>query len=189
MADLRTSTTPPGATGRLARLAELAFRRRGRFVLAWIVGLVLIAAGGGALAGEYDAEYSTPGSESDDAATLIESRFEDSSSETIDVVWEAPQGATSPEIKRRVDAFLGEAAKLEGIGGVDRPRVSRDGTIAMQSLQLTERAWDVPVETGEEMISLSGPAATGCGSNSAAGRSAMRRAAAAPRRSPCWRLP
>jgi RND superfamily putative drug exporter len=156
MAHLRASTTPPGATdsGRLARLADLAFRRRGRFVLAWIIGLVLIAAGGSALAGEYDAEYSTPGSESDDAATLIENRFQGSSSETIDVVWEAPRGATRPEIKRRVDDFLGEASKLEGIGGVDRLRVSADGTIAMQSLQLTERAWDVPVDTGEEMISL-----------------------------------
>jgi putative drug exporter of the RND superfamily len=157
MTEHRTSTTPGGATGsrRLARLADLVFRRRGRFVLAWIVGLVLIAAGGAALAGEYDAEYSTPGSESDNAATLIESRFEgSSSSETIDVVWEAPQGAARPEIKRRVDRFLGEASKLEGIGGADRLRVSRDGTVAMQSLQLTERAWDVPVDTGEEMLSL-----------------------------------
>jgi putative drug exporter of the RND superfamily len=160
-----SATTPgPRISDRspLARLADLAFRRRGRFVLAWIVGLVLIAAGGSALAGEYDAEYSTPGSESDDAATLIENRFEDSSSETIDVVWEAPQGATRPAIKRRVDDFLGQASTLEGIGGLDRLRVSPDGTIAMQSLQLTERAWDVPVETGEEMISLA-EAASGDG--------------------------
>jgi putative drug exporter of the RND superfamily len=99
-----SSTTPgPLISNRstLARLADLAFRRRGRFVLAWIVGLVLIVAGGSALAGEYDADYSTPGSESDDAATLIEERFEDSSSETIDVVWEAPAGARKPDIQTR----------------------------------------------------------------------------------------
>jgi putative drug exporter of the RND superfamily len=141
--------------GRLARLADLVFRHRGRVVIAWVVGLALLAAGGGALAGKFDAEYSTPGSESDDAAGLIESRFEgQTSSETIDVIWQAPRGATSPPIRRRIEAFVSEVSRLEGIGEAQRPRVSSDGTIAMQSLQLTERGWDVPVDTGKRMISL-----------------------------------
>jgi hypothetical protein len=45
-----------------ARLGDLMFRRRGRVVLAWSVGLVVLAGAGSALAGEFDAEYSTPGS-------------------------------------------------------------------------------------------------------------------------------
>jgi putative drug exporter of the RND superfamily len=85
-------------------------------VLGWLVGLVVLAAGGSALAGQYDAEYSTPGSESDDAARLIDERFGGaSSSETIDVVWEAPGGATRPDIKRRIDDFTRGASDLEGI--------------------------------------------------------------------------
>jgi putative drug exporter of the RND superfamily len=149
-----TSASPP-ASGRLARLADLAVRRRGRVVVAWVIGLAVLAAGGNALAGEYDAEYSTPGSESDDAARLIAQRFGGaSSSETVDVVWEAPSGAVRPDIRRRVDDFVVRASRLEGVGRAERLRVSPDGTIAMRSLQLTERAWDVPTETGERLISM-----------------------------------
>jgi putative drug exporter of the RND superfamily len=148
-------TNSAHSTGRLARLGDLAFRRRGRMVLAWLVGLVLLAAGGSALAGQYDAEYSTPGSESDAAARLIDERFGGaSSSETIDVVWEAPGGAMRPDIKRRMDDFTKRASRLEGIGRAEPPRVSRDRTIAMRSLQFTERGWDVPTETGEQLISM-----------------------------------
>jgi RND superfamily putative drug exporter len=146
--------TPAHRTGRLARLGDLMFRRRGRVVLAWVVGLVLIAAGGHALAGEFDAEYSTPGSESDDAATLIESRFDSSSADTVDVVWQAPAGAQSPEVRRGIEGFIADAQELEGIGPPQPPRISPDGTIALQSLTLTKRAWDVPIETGEELIAM-----------------------------------
>jgi RND superfamily putative drug exporter len=146
--------TPAHRTGRLARLGDLMFRRRGSVILAWIVGLVLIAAGGHALAGEFDAEYSTAGSESEAAATLIESRFERSSPDTVDVVWQSPVGARSPEVRRRIERFVSEAQELEGIGAPQPMRNSPDGTIALQSLTLTERAWDVPTETGEELIAL-----------------------------------
>jgi RND superfamily putative drug exporter len=142
---------PPG---RFGRLGDLMFRRRGRVVLGWVIGLVLIAAGGSTLAGEFDAEYSTPGSESDDAAALIEGRFERSSADTVDIVWQSPAGASSPDAQRRVDELIAKAQELEGIGPSQPARISPDGTIGLQSLTLTERAWDVPTETGEDLIAL-----------------------------------
>ena len=45
----------------LARLADLAYRRRGRMVLAWIAATVVIIGVGSSLAGEYNADYDTPG--------------------------------------------------------------------------------------------------------------------------------
>ena len=45
----------------LARLADLAYRRRGPMVLAWIVAAVVIIGVGSSLAGEYNADYDTPG--------------------------------------------------------------------------------------------------------------------------------
>jgi putative drug exporter of the RND superfamily len=147
-------TVAAHGNGRLARLGDLMFRRRGRVILAWIAGLVLIATGGSALAGEFDAEYSTPGSESDDAATLVESRFERSSADTVDVVWQSTAGARSPDVRRRIERFVSQARELEGIGPARPSRSSPDGTIALQSLTLTERAWKVPPETGKKLISL-----------------------------------
>ena len=51
-------------TRHLARLADLSYRRRGRMVLAWLLATVVIIGVGGALAGEFNADYNTPGSES-----------------------------------------------------------------------------------------------------------------------------
>jgi len=46
----------------LLRLADVAYRRRGRMVLGWVAAAVVIIALGSALAGEYNADYDTPGS-------------------------------------------------------------------------------------------------------------------------------
>jgi putative drug exporter of the RND superfamily len=48
----------------LTRLAELAVRRRGRMVLAWVAPLVAVLAIAPRLAGDFNEDYSTPGSES-----------------------------------------------------------------------------------------------------------------------------
>src|SRR5215204_7338013 len=81
--------------GRLARLADLAFRRRRLVLLAWIVGLAAAFAASGALAGEFSADYATPGSESQRAGDLLRDRFPGRSSETVDVVWQAAGGVKS----------------------------------------------------------------------------------------------
>src|SRR4029453_18006639 len=74
----------------LIRLADIAYRRRGRMVLGWIVGAVVIIGVGSALAGEYQADYDTPGSESKAASDLTKQRFDGYSGQEIYVVWKAP---------------------------------------------------------------------------------------------------
>ena len=92
-------------TRHLARLADLSYRRRGRMMLAWLLATVVIIGVGGALAGEYNADYNTPGSESKAAGELTEKRFSGYSGQEIYVAWKDPAGATSPaaqEAHRRV---------------------------------------------------------------------------------------
>ncbi|MGH2804144.1 MAG: hypothetical protein ACRDL4_14020, partial [Thermoleophilaceae bacterium] len=74
------------STRGLARLADIAYRRRGRMVLAWIAALVVIIGVGSSLAGEFDADYNTPGSESKAASELTEERFDGYSGQEIYVV-------------------------------------------------------------------------------------------------------
>jgi RND superfamily putative drug exporter len=62
-------------TRRLARLADIAYRRRGRMVIAWIVATVVLIGLGSSLAGDYHADYNTPGSESKAASELTEREF------------------------------------------------------------------------------------------------------------------
>jgi RND superfamily putative drug exporter len=72
-------------------LADIAYHRRGRMVLAWIVAAVVIIGVGSLLAGEYNADYDTPGSESKAASDLTEREFSGSTWSE----WRPPRGGRS----------------------------------------------------------------------------------------------
>src|SRR5918995_1266791 len=97
----------------LARLADLAYRRRGRMVLAWIAAAVVIIGLGSSLAGEYNADYNTPGSESKAASDRTEREFGGYSGQEVYVVWKDADGAAGPAARERVDAFLAEAEQID----------------------------------------------------------------------------
>jgi RND superfamily putative drug exporter len=139
-------------TRRLARLADIAYRRRGRVVLGWIAATVVIIGVGSSLAGEYNADYNTPGSESKAASELTEQRFGGYSGQAIYVVWKDPAGARSPGAQARIKAFLADAKRVDHVAEPTPTRVSRDGTIGSTTLPLTIEGWDVPKEDGEKLI-------------------------------------
>jgi RND superfamily putative drug exporter len=139
-------------SGALARLADLAYRRRGGMIVAWIATLAAVVVIAPRVGGDYNADYSTPGSESEAAADLLASGFGPGSAFTIDAVWTADRGAHDPAVRSRVDAFLAKASRLESVGDPLPTRVSRGGTIAISSLQLDRKPWDVPDATGKRMI-------------------------------------
>ena len=136
----------------LSRLADLAYRRRGRMVLAWIAAAIVIIGVGSALAGEYDANYDTPGSESKAASDLTEQRFDGYSGQEIYVVWKDANGARSPAAEEQVNAFFERAESVDHVAEHTPIRVSEDGTIASTTLPLTVPGWDVPKEDGEKLI-------------------------------------
>jgi RND superfamily putative drug exporter len=133
--------------GMLKRLADLSYRRRGSMVLAWIAILAAVLAFAPRFAGEFGEEVGTPGSESKEAAALLDERFAGSSGDTFDVVWQTPARVSDPIVEARMDRFLDQAGRLEGVGAVDTAEVSRDGTIAVARLQLDRPASDVPSDT------------------------------------------
>ncbi len=139
-------------TRRLARLADVAYRRRGRMVVAWIVATVVIIGLGSALKGDYSADYNTPGSESKAAGELIEREFPGYSGQEIYVVWKDPQGADSTAAKRQMSDFFAEAEEVEHVGKAAPVRVSEDGKIATTTLPLSVPGWEVKKEQGEELI-------------------------------------
>jgi RND superfamily putative drug exporter len=151
-----TPASPP-PRGRLARLADLAFRRRRAVVAVWVVGLIAAFAGAG-LAGDWSADYSTPGSESRAAADLMQERFPQSSPDTVDVVWQARDGADAAAVRDRIDRLAADADGLEGIGSAapaaDAADISRDGTIGVLRIPLTELPGAIPHSTGETLIDL-----------------------------------
>src|SRR5215211_479019 len=136
----------------LTRLADIAYRRRRRMVLAWIAAAVVIIGVGSSLAGEYNADYDTPGSESKAASDLTEERFAGYSGQEIYVVWKDPAGARSPGARRRLNAFFAQAERVKHIDPHTPIRVSRDGKTGATTLPLTVPGWDVEKEDGEKLI-------------------------------------
>ena len=141
----------------LGRLGDLAYRRRRLVVAGWILTLVLAFGASSKLAGEWSADYETPGSDSKAAAEVLDDRFQERRPYSVDFVWKAPD-VRQADVTRRIDGVLTEAQRLEGIGdGVDArdAQVSRDGSVALVRVPLaTRRSDDVPVETGGRVIEL-----------------------------------
>jgi RND superfamily putative drug exporter len=139
-------------SGRLAGLADIAYRRRGRMVLAWIVSAVVIIGVGSSLASEYEADYDTPGSESKAASDLTEREFDGYTGQEIYVVWRDDGGADSPAAQERINAFFGEAEKVDHVSAHTPPRFSENGTIGSSTLPMTLPGWEFPDEGAEELI-------------------------------------
>jgi RND superfamily putative drug exporter len=139
-------------TSLLVRLADLCYRRRGRIVLAWIGATIVLIGLGSSFAGEFEADYNTPGSESKAASDLTERAFDGYSGQEIYVVWKDPKGADSPAAQQRMNAFFGEAEEVKHIETAAPIRVSKDGTIATTTLPLNVPGWEVEKKQGEELI-------------------------------------
>jgi putative drug exporter of the RND superfamily len=142
----------------LARLADLAYRRRGRIVLAWIVVLAAVIAVVPRFAGEFAVDFSMPRTESQAAADLVAEHFPRSSGQSVNVVWEAPAGARKAET--RIDRFLAAAGRVDGIGGPSLPRYSRDGTIGLVQLELERPSLEVESDSGRRLLDLAGAASS-----------------------------
>jgi putative drug exporter of the RND superfamily len=139
-------------TRRLASLADFTYRRRGTVVLLWIVSAVVIIGLGSSLAGEYKAEYNTPGSDSKAAAELTKRKFSGYSGEEIYVVWKDPRGADSAAAKKQMNAFFTAAEKVEHVGKAAPVRVAKDGKIATTTMPLDVPGSDVKKKQGEQLI-------------------------------------
>jgi RND superfamily putative drug exporter len=139
-------------TRRLARLADFSYRRRGTMVLLWIVSAVVIIGLGSSLAGEYEADYNTPGSDSKAASDLTEREFGGYSGQEIYVVWKDPSGVASPASRQKMDAFFKQTEAIKDVEKRDPIRISDDGMIATTTLPLTVPGWQVKKKQGEELI-------------------------------------
>jgi RND superfamily putative drug exporter len=139
-------------TRRLSRLADIAYRRRGRMVLAWIGAMILIIGVGSGLKGDFNADYNTPGSDSKAASDITEQRFGGYSGQEIYVVWKDPAGATSPGAQQRINAFFAEAEKVDNIAAHTQVRVSQNGQIGAATLPLTVPGWEVTKDQGTQLL-------------------------------------
>src|SRR4051794_7810803 len=140
-------------TRRLTRLADIAYRRRGRVVLLWIVAMVVIIGVGSSLAGDFNANYDTPGSESKAASDITKQHFGGYSGQEINVVAKDPAGfANEAAAAQRLQPFFTQAEKVEHIAGHTSIRLSPNRQIATTTLPMTVPGWDFTKDQGTQLI-------------------------------------
>jgi putative drug exporter of the RND superfamily len=121
-------------------------------VLGWIAAAIVIIGIGSSLAGDYNANYDTPGSESKAASDLTKQRFDGYSGQEVNVVWKSEAGARNPATIKRVNAFLAEAERVNHIARHTPIRISSKGTIGATTLPMTVPGWDFKKEEGKQLI-------------------------------------
>ena len=148
----------PIRPGPLGRLAAVAFRRRGRVVLAWVAGLALATTLSAAFAGDFAADYAAPGSDSAQAQALLVDRFPSQSGDTVDVVVRAEAGVADPTVRATVVGLLGTLADQPHVAAVEDPyaapgAISADGRTLLSHIRLdVTNPVDMPIADTERLI-------------------------------------
>ena len=146
--------------GPLGRLADVTFRHRGVTLLGWLLALGIAVGLSSTFGGDFEADYSAPGSDSSAAQALLEERFPGQAGDTVDVVVRAEAGVTDPAVRADVEALLAELAQAPHVAAVEDPyattgAVSPDGRTLIAHARLdVVNPVDVPVADSEEMIGL-----------------------------------
>ncbi|GAA2275881.1 MMPL family transporter [Actinomadura luteofluorescens] len=96
----------------LYRLGRTAFRHRLRFVVGWLVLLVLVGGGFAAFGSHLDSEATIPGSQSQRGIDLLERSLPEATGVTAQLVFAAPPGATVDDPAHR--ARIGNAVRQAG---------------------------------------------------------------------------
>jgi putative drug exporter of the RND superfamily len=151
--------------GPLGRLGGLAFRNRGKFVLAWVAALAVAFGLSTAFAGDFAADYTAPGSDSRQAQDLLEERFPGQAGDTIDVVIHAADGVDDPDVQAQVTALVAELGSLPHVVSVEDPYVTPggiapDGQTLLSHLRLdVVNPVDMPIEDTELLLEAAESAA------------------------------
>ncbi|WP_405968254.1 MMPL family transporter [Streptomyces sp. NBC_00015] len=139
----------------LDRLGRLAFRRRRRVVLMWMVALVAAGTASALAPAVPDGSYSMPGTESQRAFDLIEQRFPGAGvgggaeGASAKVVFVAPDGQKVTDRQNRsvVDEVVGRVGDVDQVVRAADPfqadAVSEDGSTAYASVTFEVKAKDV----------------------------------------------
>jgi putative drug exporter of the RND superfamily len=143
--------------GPLGRLAGLAFRRRGRTLIAWAIALAAAIGLSAAFGGEFATDNSVPGSDSRQAQDLLEERFPAQAGVPVDVVARADD-VTGADVHSEVDALLGELGSMPFVTAVEDPYAA-EGSIAPDGRTVVARMYldhananDVPVEDTQQLL-------------------------------------
>ena len=106
----------------MKRLAQVCFRRRGRVLIAWILGVVVLGAVTGAVGTGYRSDFTLPDVESKRGVDILEDRFGGQGAGQVgNIVFQAEAGVSDPAVRSAMEPFFAEVAGLPGVQSVTSP--------------------------------------------------------------------
>jgi RND superfamily putative drug exporter len=135
-------------------------RHRRIVVTAWIVAAIGVFAVSNAIGKKTASSFTLPGTNSQQAVDLLQSRFPAQAGDADQIVFQAKSGKLTDAADRAaIDATLARVAKLGHVTGVVSPyapgqhAISRDGTIAFATVTFDERADALPKAAVNRVVS------------------------------------
>ncbi|MGY1844473.1 MMPL family transporter [Modestobacter sp. SYSU DS0875] len=148
----------------LYRLGRAAYRHRALFTAAWVAVLGAVVALFLTVGGEFDDEFTIPGSESQTALNQLREVSPAAAGAGADLVFIAPDGATvvDPQYARAIGEAVAAAGQVDDVAAVQDPfttqAISPDGRAALASVQYSVEAMELADDALEELQQAAAPA-------------------------------
>ena len=125
----------------LARISGWSYRRRWLTLILWVVALIGFNAAAGAAGTAFENSFSLPGTESNDAFTILRESDPGRAGDSADLVFKVQDGVNQPAVQARMEQLFADVATVPTVTGVQDPytaaqlgpgaqQISQDGTIA-----------------------------------------------------------
>ena len=105
----------------LARLARTSYRHRRLVLVAWVAALVLLSVVSGKAGTAWSQSFPLPGTDSQAATDLLQTRFPSQAGSTADVVFKADAGVADPAVQQHMEALFAEIATVNQVTEVQSP--------------------------------------------------------------------
>jgi RND superfamily putative drug exporter len=135
---------------RLESLGRWSCRRRRLVVVMWLMVLGAAVVAGRVAGGELDNNLQLPGTESQRAFDVLQSRFPELAGDTATIAFRSPEGVRSPAVRAGLEPVFAAVGRLDHVAAVVSPyaeqsqSISPDGRIGFALVQFDVRATEVP---------------------------------------------
>jgi RND superfamily putative drug exporter len=130
---------------------------------AWIAAFVLVVVLGSTVGSAFSQGVSLPGTESDRAAQLLDSRFPAQSGDQGQIVFARHAGVTDATVEAQMSDLFAEVSAVPHVTRVVSPyssagsdQISKDRTVAYATIQFNEQEHDIPARSLNRIRGLVG---------------------------------
>ncbi|MGH2776314.1 MAG: MMPL family transporter [Actinomycetota bacterium] len=143
----------------LERVARWSYRRRWTMLGIWVAALIGSGFLASSIGGAYSNDFSLPGAESQEAYDLLLDRFPAFAGDTADIVFQAEDGVTDPQVQSALEGLFADVSELDHVLAVESPyseegarQIAPDGLIGYATVRFENLDQEpVPVEVVDEL--------------------------------------